>query len=70
MRVERCSYLIDAEVYGGDKLSGTHYTLSHLEFVTLAGLESLIDELGSPDGPNEMYFPRKDIEWRLNQKGR
>jgi hypothetical protein len=60
-QVTRCSYLLSTTCRGGDNLSGSNYTLSHLEFVTLRGLEELIDILGNDDGPNDRYFPSRQI---------
>lgn len=45
-QVERCSYFIDKFYFGGVKgLEGSRYRVSHLEFVTLTGLVTLLNDL-------------------------
>ncbi len=44
-QVERCSYYIGRSYFGGVKLSGFNYQISHQEFVTYTGLEKIISGL-------------------------
>ena len=44
-QVDRCSYFIDKHYFAGDKLTGFAYCVSHLEFVTMTGLENILDDL-------------------------
>ena len=40
-KVNRCSFFIGRDYLAGDKIQGTRLIISHLEFVTLSGLEAL-----------------------------
>ena len=44
-QVGRCSYFIDKKYFGGNQLTGFPYSISHLEFVTLTGLVTMIRDL-------------------------
>jgi hypothetical protein len=50
---DRCSVYVDRG-YSTGLIRPTHFTISHLEIVTLAGIESLLREVEKPDG---MWFP-------------
>jgi hypothetical protein len=44
-QVDKCSYYIGRSYWGGDRLSGFGYSISHLEFVTYTGLEEVVNDL-------------------------
>jgi hypothetical protein len=54
--IERCPYYIDKSYFGGDRMHGFSYQISHLEFVTRDGLEKLIGDLFGADTV-ELMFP-------------
>jgi len=60
-QVSRCPYFVQMSYVGGDRLHGMSYSISHLEFVTLAGLGGLIDELSGDDSKLNALFPIKRI---------
>lgn len=62
--VDRCSYFIDKFYVGGDKLHGFSYQISHLEFVTLAGLVKIIGDLFS-EHTVRIVFPADQIRDKL-----
>lgn len=65
VQVERCPFFLSADCYV-DRMSGTNYRLSHLEFVTLSGLERFIENLGNrTDGPHARYFPLGEAKERF-----
>jgi hypothetical protein len=62
-QIGRCSYYIETKCDAGDNLVGVQYVLSHLEFVTIAGLRDFANQFGSKqDGPNARVFPTQDAE--------
>jgi hypothetical protein len=56
-QIARCAYYVKMSYFGGDKLSGGHYNISHLEFVTSSGLEQLIKDLTEDDSKIDSVFP-------------
>ena len=45
IRVDRCSFFIGRDISAGDTFRSSTLTISHLEFVTLSGLEKLTHEV-------------------------
>ena len=60
---DRCQLFIDKPYYAGDRLQGTEYRVSHLEFVTISGLQTLIAQLTSNDLQD--LFPGETIAERI-----
>jgi hypothetical protein len=58
INVDRCSFFVGRDYSAGDRIRGGSLTLSHLEFVTIAGLEQLT---GSMPGQNSPWFPSFDV---------
>jgi hypothetical protein len=56
-KVDRCSFYVGREYLAGDRARGTTLTISHLEFVTLSGLEPLTTNILNEDNS---WFPRLD----------
>ena len=61
--VERVPFFVDRSYRAGDIMQGTHYRISHLEFVTLSGLSSLISRLTTD---LSVLFPGELIIKRIN----
>ncbi|MCH8046366.1 MAG: hypothetical protein IID44_21875 [Planctomycetes bacterium] len=57
----RCSYFIQMSYLAGSNIIGTTYNISHLEFVTLAGLVELIDDLSGSEARLDATFPMEAI---------
>ena len=57
INVDRCSFYVGRDYLAGDRLRGTSLTISHLEFVTLSGLEHLTTNILND---NSSWFPRLD----------
>jgi hypothetical protein len=53
VQTDRCSFFV-GQYYSAGFLQGTSLTVSHLEFVTLTGLETLLSDLLVP---NNAWFP-------------
>lgn len=62
VRVDRCSFFIGRDYSAGDRLRGGSLTISHLEFVTISGLEHLT---GGILGPGGSWFPSLDALGKL-----
>ena len=54
VKVNRCSFFIGRNYVAGNRMQGTSLTISHLEFVTLSGLEDLTKNMLQPDNS---WFP-------------
>jgi len=59
-RVDRCSFFVGREYEAGDRMRGTRLTISHLEFVTLAGLDALMNSI-----EGDTFFPPLETIERL-----
>lgn len=56
-QIDRCSFFV-GQFYSAGFLQSTNLTVSHLEFVTLSGLETLLSDLLVP---NNSWFPIHEI---------
>ncbi len=66
-QVSRCSYFIQMSYFGGEKMHGMTYSISHLEFVTLTGLGEMIEELSGDYSKLESLFPYERIAELLSE---
>ena len=57
VKVDRCSFFIGRDYEAGDRMTGASLTISHLEFVTLSGLEALTRSILSS---GNSWFPPID----------
>lgn len=67
-KVERRSFFLNRHLLAGGKLSGMHYHISHLEFVTRSGLQKLIREFSSGDEALQAIFPDEEILGRVKSE--
>jgi hypothetical protein len=71
-QVQRCSYYISKWYLAGDKMTGTGYMISHIEFVTVTGLASLADwlrqQLEQHDDTSVSLFPRRTIADQMYER--
>ncbi|MCE5309383.1 MAG: hypothetical protein LLG20_17215 [Acidobacteriales bacterium] len=58
VKVDRCSFFVGREYEAGDRMRGARLTISHLEFVTLAGLDALMKSIAG----NAFFPPIETIE--------
>jgi len=67
-QVDRCSFFIGRYYEAGDRMRGASLTISHLEFVTLSGLDDMTKSMLSP---GNSWFPSiETIEKLLKQQNR
>lgn len=59
-KVDRCSFFVGREYEAGDRMRGSRLTISHLEFVTLAGLDALTKSIAG-----NAFFPPIDTMEKL-----
>jgi hypothetical protein len=60
-QADHCSFFVNMQYFAGDKLHGTQYRISHLEFVTFSGLRKLIETLTSSNKALYAVFPMDTI---------
>ena len=60
VKVDRCSFFVGREYEAGDRIRGAQLTISHLEFVTLSGLEALTKSIAG-----NAFFPPIETIQRL-----
>ena len=68
VQVDRCSFFIGRDYRAGDPMRFEHLTISHLEFVTEAGLEDLTKSIFGTD--NSWFPPIATIERLWHQQDR
>jgi hypothetical protein len=66
--VERCSYFVGRSYFHPSVSGGNELSLSHLEFVTVAGLGSLVHELCGTEQQVETTFPAERVFERLQRQ--
>jgi hypothetical protein len=64
-RADRCSYYVNSRFVHLAPYSTDEVTLSHVEFLTVTGLSSFIDELCADDDRLAATFPLNHIEERI-----
>jgi hypothetical protein len=64
VKVDRCSFFVGREYEAGNRMQGTRLTISHLEFVTLSGLEALMKSIAG----NAFFPPIETIERLVKQQ--
>ena len=62
VQVDRCSFFIGRDYEAGDRVRGSNLTISHLEFVTLSGLDDLTKSVLCP---GNSWFPPLETIQRL-----
>lgn len=60
-QTDRCSYFVNLSYYHNTMLSGDEMTLSHLEFLTVAGLHEFVGQLCGSDDRLADSFPVEDV---------
>jgi len=63
-QVDRVPFFVNRSYLAGDAMQGTHYRISHLEFVTQTGLQSLV--MGFADNL-QVLFPGETIVNRITE---
>lgn len=53
----RCPFVVRMQYAGGHAMHGINYTISHVEFATMTGLDELIGELCGNDSKLDALFP-------------
>jgi hypothetical protein len=62
VQVDRCSFFIGRDYEAGDRVRGSNLTISHIEFVTLSGLDDLTKSILCP---GDSWFPPLETIQRL-----
>jgi len=68
-QTDRCSYFVRRSYFHRSPSSGDQVTLSHLEFVTLSGLGSLIQDVCGTEEKLDKTFPMHSVFERMTKGG-
>ncbi|HUU94997.1 MAG TPA: hypothetical protein VM487_04600 [Phycisphaerae bacterium] len=64
----RCPFVVRMQYAGGDAMHGMNYTISHVEFVTMSGLDELIRDLCGDDSKLDALFPVGEVMSQIKKQ--